>query len=178
MLEDRSVLRLDRLSALDAAFVDLDRPAARRRSPVRVRPSAPAALAIDRTRGAVRGSRAFARAIRRPDVAALGDVRVAVEQLARPATATALDRSAGPERAVAFASLPLEQRPRPDGGAEGGLRCDALDLVARAAAGAASFNAVVSNIPGPPVTPLLLGRHLVAVRPCARLLEGHGLATV
>jgi diacylglycerol O-acyltransferase / wax synthase len=234
-------------------------------------PVAAAALAIDRTRRALDGGRALARAMRHPDPAALHDVRIAVEQLARPAPPTTLDRSAGPERLVAFASLPL------DAAREAGRACDAtlndvllaastialgralrrrgertawlkilvpvnvrgeeeatgalgnrisfmavelpvgltapvdvlrsvraqtaarkaggaatpLDVVARAgevlpgfarravaraAAGTASFNAIVSNIPGPPVTLLLLGRPLVAVHPAVPLLEGHGLS--
>jgi len=49
-------------------------------------------------------------------------------------------------------------------------------LVARAAAGAASFNAIVSNIPGPPVTLTLLGRPLTAAFPAVPMLEGHGVA--
>jgi hypothetical protein len=46
--------------------------------------------------------------VRHPDPAALHGVRTAVEQIARAAPPTTLDRSAGPERLTAFASLPLD----------------------------------------------------------------------
>ncbi|HEU4978426.1 MAG TPA: wax ester/triacylglycerol synthase family O-acyltransferase [Solirubrobacteraceae bacterium] len=48
--------------------------------------------------------------------------------------------------------------------------------VARAAARAASFNAVVSNVPGPSVALELLGRPLLAAYPAVPLLDGHALA--
>ena len=48
--------------------------------------------------------------------------------------------------------------------------------VARAAARAAPFNAVVSNVPGPPVALEVLGRRLVAVHPAVPLLDGHALS--
>ena len=235
-------------------------------------PSAPvaaAAVAVARTRAAVRGTRALAGAMRRADPGAIRDVRVAVEQIARRAPPTALDRSAGPQRLVAFAEASLDdaraagrrhgatlndvlltaatialgralrrrgERPawlkalvpvdvRADGDASPGNRIsfmaaelpvalsdpveilrsvraqttarkaagaaaplDALAragevlpgtarrLVARAAAGAASFNAIVSSIPGPPVTLTLLGRPLTAVFPAVPMLEGHGVS--
>ena len=47
--------------------------------------------------------------------------------------------------------------------------------VARAAARAASFNAVVSNVPGPPVELSLMGRAIKSVHPAVPLLDGHGL---
>jgi hypothetical protein len=56
------------------------------------------------------------------------------------------------------------------------LPVTARRLAARAAAGVASFNTIVSSIPGPPVTLTLLGRPLVAVFPAVPMLEGHGLS--
>jgi len=47
--------------------------------------------------------------------------------------------------------------------------------VARAAARAASFNAVVSNVPGPPMELSLMGRAIKSVHPAVPLLDGHGL---
>lgn len=47
--------------------------------------------------------------------------------------------------------------------------------VARAAARVASFNAVVSNVPGPPVELSLMGRPIKSVHPAVPLLDGHGL---
>lgn len=47
--------------------------------------------------------------------------------------------------------------------------------VARAAARAASFNAVVSNVPGPPTELSLMGRPIKSVHPAVPLLDGHGL---
>jgi WS/DGAT/MGAT family acyltransferase len=47
--------------------------------------------------------------------------------------------------------------------------------VARTAARVASFNAVVSNVPGPPLELTLLGRPLRALHPAVPLLDGHGL---
>lgn len=48
-------------------------------------------------------------------------------------------------------------------------------LVARAAAQAASFNVVVSNVPGPPVRLSLMDRGLRSIHPAVPLLDGHGL---
>jgi diacylglycerol O-acyltransferase / wax synthase len=233
--------------------------------------AAAAALALRRASGAVRGARAAAHVLRQANPAALRDVRVAVEQLARPAPPTPLDRSAGPERLVAFAETSLDaareagrrhdatlndvlltaatnafggalrrrgERPawvkvlvpvnlRGDEDATAGpgnrisfmtvelpvalsdpveilrsvraqtaarkaagaaapldavaragelLPGTARRLVARAAAGAASFNAIVSNIPGPPVPLTLLGRPLQSLFPAVPMLEGHGLS--
>jgi diacylglycerol O-acyltransferase / wax synthase len=49
-------------------------------------------------------------------------------------------------------------------------------LVARAAAQAASFNAVVSNVPGPPIELDLLGRRVVSIFPAVPFLRGHALS--
>jgi diacylglycerol O-acyltransferase len=49
-------------------------------------------------------------------------------------------------------------------------------IVARTAARAASFNAVVSNVPGPPVELDLLGRHVSAIYPAVPFLQGHALS--
>jgi len=55
------------------------------------------------------------------------------------------------------------------------LPARARGALARNAARATSFNAVVSNVPGPPVALALLGRPLRAVHPAVPLLDGHGL---
>jgi diacylglycerol O-acyltransferase len=47
--------------------------------------------------------------------------------------------------------------------------------VARTAARLASFNAVVSNVPGPSERLTLMGRRLETIHPAVPLLEGHGL---
>jgi diacylglycerol O-acyltransferase len=47
--------------------------------------------------------------------------------------------------------------------------------VARTAARVASFNAVVSNVPGPPTELSLMGRPIKSVHPAVPLLDGHGL---
>jgi diacylglycerol O-acyltransferase / wax synthase len=47
--------------------------------------------------------------------------------------------------------------------------------LARTAARAASFNAVVSNVPGPPVELSLMGRPARSLHPAVPLLDGHGL---
>jgi WS/DGAT/MGAT family acyltransferase len=49
-------------------------------------------------------------------------------------------------------------------------------VVARAAARAASFNAVVSNVRGPPVELELLGRRVSAIFPAVPFLRGHALS--
>jgi diacylglycerol O-acyltransferase / wax synthase len=49
-------------------------------------------------------------------------------------------------------------------------------MVARTAARAASFNAVVSNVPGPPVELDLLGRRVSAIFPAVPFLQGHALS--
>src|SRR5205814_6397767 len=48
--------------------------------------------------------------------------------------------------------------------------------VARAAVRAAPFNAVISNVAGPPVALELLGRRLISVHPAVPLLDGHALS--
>lgn len=48
-------------------------------------------------------------------------------------------------------------------------------VVARTAARAASFNAVVSNVPGPPQELSLMGRPIRSIHPAVPLLDGHGL---
>src|SRR5581483_8770092 len=48
-------------------------------------------------------------------------------------------------------------------------------MVARTAARIASFNAVISNVPGPPLPLALMGRRVLAIHPAVPLLEGHGL---
>ena len=47
--------------------------------------------------------------------------------------------------------------------------------IARAAARAARFSLVVSNVPGPPVALELMGRPLVAAWPAVPVLDGHAL---
>jgi WS/DGAT/MGAT family acyltransferase len=49
-------------------------------------------------------------------------------------------------------------------------------IVARTAARAASFNAVVSNVPGPPIELDLLGRRVTAIYPAVPFLHGHALS--
>jgi WS/DGAT/MGAT family acyltransferase len=49
-------------------------------------------------------------------------------------------------------------------------------FVARAAARAAAFNVVVSNVPGPPEQLTLLGRRLTAMHPAVPFLHGHALS--
>ncbi|HEX6618386.1 MAG TPA: WS/DGAT domain-containing protein, partial [Solirubrobacteraceae bacterium] len=49
-------------------------------------------------------------------------------------------------------------------------------VVARTAARAASFNVVVSNVPGPPVELDVLGRRVNAVFPAVPFLRGHALS--
>jgi diacylglycerol O-acyltransferase len=49
-------------------------------------------------------------------------------------------------------------------------------VVARTAARAASFNAVVSNVPGPPVELDLLGRRVTAIFPAVPFLQRHALS--
>jgi WS/DGAT/MGAT family acyltransferase len=48
--------------------------------------------------------------------------------------------------------------------------------VARTAARAASFNAVVSNVPGPPLELTLMGRTMESIHPAVPFLDGHGLS--
>jgi diacylglycerol O-acyltransferase len=71
-------------------------------------------------------------------------------------------RSAGPLQTLAEAADLLP----------GGAR----RIVARTAARAASFNAVVSNVPGPPVDLEILGRRVTAIFPAVPFLDGHGLS--
>jgi diacylglycerol O-acyltransferase / wax synthase len=49
-------------------------------------------------------------------------------------------------------------------------------IVARTAARAASFNAVVSNVPGPSVELDILGRRVTAIFPAVPFLRGHALS--
>jgi diacylglycerol O-acyltransferase len=49
-------------------------------------------------------------------------------------------------------------------------------LVTRAAARAAAFNVVVSNVPGPPEHLTLLGRRLTAMHPAVPFLHGHSVS--
>lgn len=49
-------------------------------------------------------------------------------------------------------------------------------VVTRAASHVASFNAVVSNVPGPPVELDLLGRRVRAIFPAVPFLQGHALS--
>jgi WS/DGAT/MGAT family acyltransferase len=49
-------------------------------------------------------------------------------------------------------------------------------IVARTAARAASFNAVVSNVPGPPIDLDLLGRRVTAIYPAVPFIHGHALS--
>jgi diacylglycerol O-acyltransferase len=241
-------------------------------TPARWSPAAPpstpatmAAFARSRLGGAARAARATA-----ATVAHAGDVSDAVRQLATPAPATALDRSATNRRAVGFGvtslqgareagrrhgatindvllaastlalggalrrrgerpstvkvlvpvnvrgrgeaaglgnrisfvtvSLPVgltdpidilrrvrgETQARKNGGAAAPLEAlsELAELVpgrvrrviARAASHAASFNAVVSNVPGPPVELDLLGRRVNAIFPSVPFLQGHALS--
>jgi diacylglycerol O-acyltransferase / wax synthase len=55
------------------------------------------------------------------------------------------------------------------------LPAGARRVVTRAAARAASFTAIVSNVPGPPVDLELLGRPLAALFPAVPCLDGHAL---
>jgi WS/DGAT/MGAT family acyltransferase len=55
------------------------------------------------------------------------------------------------------------------------LPAAARRLLVRGAARVASFNTVVSNVPGPPVGLELIGRAVLAIHPMIPLLEGHGL---
>ena len=48
--------------------------------------------------------------------------------------------------------------------------------MARTAARAASFNAVVSNVPGPPVELDILGSRVTAIYPAVPFLQGHALS--
>jgi diacylglycerol O-acyltransferase len=224
-----------------------------------------AAFARDRFTGATRVARTAVATVARG-----ADVPAAVRQLASPAPATGLDRSATRRRAVAFADVPLEavrlagrrhgatindvllaaatlalgralrrrgERPatvkvlvpvnvrggddpsalgnrisfvtvelpvgiadpvevlravrtqtraRKAGSAAAPLHtlAEVADLlpggarriVARTAARAASFNAVVSNVPGPPVDLEILGRRVTAIFPAVPFLHGHALS--
>jgi diacylglycerol O-acyltransferase / wax synthase len=79
-----------------------------------------------------------------------------------------------------------QTRARKDGGAAAPLElvsemADLLPgaarrIVARAAARTASFNAVVSNVPGPPVALELLGRRVTSIFPAVPFLHGHALS--
>lgn len=100
-------------------------------------------------------------------------------------TAVALPVDADDPTAVLRAVRDRTRRAKRDGAAEPlGALARAADLVpartraalARNAARATSFNAVVSNVPGPPIELSLLGRPLRAVHPAVPLLDGHGLS--
>jgi WS/DGAT/MGAT family acyltransferase len=79
-----------------------------------------------------------------------------------------------------------DMRARKDGGGAAPLEAlsevaellpgGARRIVARAASRAASFNAVVSNVPGPPVELDLLGRRVSAIYPAVPFLQGHALS--
>ena len=238
------------------------------------RPALPASVPANAT-AAVRArlgegsrtARALVGAARRTDPARLREVAGAIEAFARPSAPTSLDRTAGPERAVAFATTDLEgvrevgkrhggtindvllaactlalgralrrrgERPEAikvlvpvnvrDGATSAGNKisfiginlpvaemdplrvlrsvraqtraakaageagplaalADAADAlpasarraVTRTAAKAASFTAIVSNVPGPPVDLGLLGRPLASIFPAVPILDGHSL---
>ncbi len=217
--------------------------------------------------GSGRTARSLLAAARHTDVARLGEVAGALESFAAPSASTSLDRTAGPERVVAFATTDLEgvreagrrhgatindmllaactlalgralrrraehpqsvkvlvpvnvrdgesvqgnkisfigvqlpvaetdpirvlrrvraqTRAAKDSGEAGPLAAlaDAADIlpararraVTRTAARAASFTAVISNVPGPPVDLELLGRPLAALFPAVPCLDGHAL---
>jgi len=214
-----------------------------------------------------RTARALIGAARRTDPTRLREIAGAIEAFARPSAPTSLDRTVGPERAVAFATTDLEgvrnvgrrhggtindvllaactlalgralrrrgERPESikvlvpvnvrDGATSAGNKisfiginlpvaeteavrvlrsiraqtraakaageagplaalADAADalpasarrVVTRTAAKAASFTAIVSNVPGPPVDLELLGRPLASIFPAVPCLDGHAL---
>jgi diacylglycerol O-acyltransferase len=265
---------VDGIAAVEVAMLLFDAAghAPLRSAPVRWQPQAPpsapaAAVSFARSRvvGAARAARSAAATVR------LGaNVPIAVRQLAAPAPATALDRSATPRRAVGLGVTSLEgareagrrhgatindvllaaatialgralrrrgERPREvkvlvpvnvrnghDGAAVGNrisfvtvglpvamsdpvavlrhvgvqtrerkaggaaaplemvsevaelLPGGARRFVARTAARAASFNAVVSNVPGPPIELDLLGRRVTAIYPAVPFLDGHAVS--
>jgi diacylglycerol O-acyltransferase len=265
---------VDGIAAVEVAMLLFDvagHPPARW-APSRWQPQSPppapvAAVAFARSRvvSAARAARTAAATVSHG-----GNVPAAVRQLAAPAPATALNRSATPQRSVAFAVVSLEgardagrrhgatindvllaaatlslgralrrrgERPatvkvlmpvnlrdggdtgaignrisfvmvtlpvaitdpvavlrnvraqtraRKDGGAAAPLElvsemADLLPgaarrIVARAAARTASFNAVVSNVPGPPVELELLGRRVTSIFPAVPFLHGHALS--
>jgi diacylglycerol O-acyltransferase / wax synthase len=265
---------VDGIAAVEVAMLLFDaagRPPARS-APARWAPAPPpsaraaaGAFARDRLVGAARAARATAATMSHG-----ADVPGAVRQLAAPAPATALDRSATNRRAVGFGvtslegareagrrhgatindvlltaatvalgralrrrgerpaavkvlvpvnvrtggeagamgnrisfvtiSLPvavadpiavlqwvrIQTRARKTGGGAAPLEAlsemaellpgGARRIVARTAARAASFNAVVSNVPGPPVELDLLGRRVSAIYPAVPFLRGHALS--
>jgi diacylglycerol O-acyltransferase / wax synthase len=81
-------------------------------------------------------------------------------------------RSQTRERKAGSAAAPLEMVSEVAELLPGGAR----RLVARTAARAASFNAVVSNVPGPPIELDLLGRRVTAIYPAVPFLHGHALS--
>jgi diacylglycerol O-acyltransferase / wax synthase len=265
---------VDGIAAVEVAMLLFDAVghAPLRAAPVRWEPQAPpsapaaaASFARSRVVGAARAARSAAATVSHG-----GDVPTAVRQLAAPAPATALNRSATRKRAVGFAVtslegarevghrhgatindvllaaastalgralrrrgerppaikvlVPVNLRTRGENGAMGNrisfvtvglpvamsdpvevlrhvrtqtrarktgsaaaplemvsevaelLPGGARRLVARTAARAASFNAVVSNVPGPPVELDLLGRRVIAIYPAVPFLHGHALS--
>ena len=97
------------------------------------------------------------------DLPVSDDDPVAVLRLIRSQTRARKEAGhAGPLDAIARAADLL-----PDGGRR---------AVARVIAVAASFNAVISNVPGPPVPLTLLGRRLSAIFPAVPFLDGHALS--
>jgi WS/DGAT/MGAT family acyltransferase len=76
------------------------------------------------------------------------------------------------ERKAGGAAAPLEMVSEVAELLPGGAR----RFVARTAARAASFNAVVSNVPGPPIELDLLGRRVTAIYPAVPFLHGHALS--
>lgn len=224
-------------------------------------------LVRTRLEGSGRAALSLAAAARRTDPARLREIAGAVEAFSRPSAPTSLDRTAGPDRVVAFATTDLEgvrtagrrhgatindmllaacslalgralrrrsehpasvkvlvpvnvrdgettagnkisfigvelpvsetdpirvlrrvraqTRAAKDAGEAGPLAAlaDAADIlpaaarraVTRTAARAASFTAVISNVPGPPVDLELLGRPLASLFPAVPCLDGHAL---
>ena len=90
------------------------------------------------------------------------------------------------DHAEVLREIRAQTRARKAGGAAAPLQtlAEAADLlpggarriVARTAARAASFNAVVSNVPGPSVDLEILGRRVTAIFPAVPFLHGHALS--
>jgi WS/DGAT/MGAT family acyltransferase len=76
------------------------------------------------------------------------------------------------QRKAGSAAAPLEMVSEVAELLPGGAR----RIVARTAARAASFNAVVSNVPGPPIELDLLGRRVTAIYPAVPFISGHALS--
>ncbi|HEX2102739.1 MAG TPA: wax ester/triacylglycerol synthase family O-acyltransferase [Solirubrobacteraceae bacterium] len=121
---------------VEGAPAELPEPSGWTPEPPPSTPVAAAAAALECAGRTWRGSRALARALGRADPAKLRDLRVAVEQLAAPAPPTGLDRSAGPERLVAFAETSLDAA-REAGRRDGATVNDVLLAAATVALGRA-----------------------------------------